>query len=84
MRKGVFTTLGAGYDHVATTSSAAIQSGPIAEASIGYIMQASDGAVFWRLHGRAGLTDDNQALRALFVSFGAEMRLDRSRWRDRD
>jgi hypothetical protein len=84
MRKGFIAALLAGYDHVATASSAAIQSGPIIDGSIGYVMQASDGAIYWRLHGRFGVTEDNRDLRAVFASFGMELRLDRSRWGDRN
>ena len=83
-RRGVVAGVLAGYDQVATTSSAAVQSGYVVDASLGYSMQADDGAVYWKLHGRFGVTDDNEALRALFVSFGMELRLDRSQWRDRN
>ncbi len=83
-RFGWFATIAAGYDHVATTTSAPIQSGAVADASLGLGIQASDGAAYLRLHGRFGLTDDNRDLRAVFLSFGLEWRLDRSRWSDRN
>jgi hypothetical protein len=73
-----------GYDHVATTSSDPIQSGPVVEASIGYGMQKSDGGAWLRVHGRFGVSPDNSDLRAYFLSFGTEFRLDRNRWRDRN
>jgi hypothetical protein len=82
-RTGFFATLAAGYAHVATTSSADIQSGPVVDASLGWGGQGSDGAAYLRLHGRFGVTEDNRELRAVFLSAGAELRLDRDRWRDR-
>jgi hypothetical protein len=82
--RNMFGTLAVGYDHVATTSSDPIQSGPVVEASIGYGMQKSDGAAWLRVHGRFGVSPDNSDLRAYFLSFGTELRLDRNRWRDRN
>jgi hypothetical protein len=82
-RTGVFTTLAVGYAHVATTSSAAIQSGPVGDVSLAWGGQGSDGAAYVRLHGRVGLGPDNWDLRAVFLSLGAELRLDRERWKDR-
>lgn len=82
--RNMFGTLAVGYDYVATTSSDPIQSGPVVEASIGYGLQQSDGAAWLRVHGRFGVSPDNSDLRAYFLSFGTELRLDRSRWRDRN
>lgn len=82
-RTGIFTTLAVGYAHVATTSSASVQSGPVADVSIGWGGQGSDGAGYLRLHGRFGLTSDTSDVRAVFLSAGLELRLDRRRWRDR-
>ncbi|HEX5060949.1 MAG TPA: hypothetical protein VFV99_16390, partial [Kofleriaceae bacterium] len=82
--KGVFATLGAGYDRVAAPSSAAVQSGPIVEGSVAWGLQGSDGAAWLRLHGRFGVGPDNSDLRAVFLSLGMEIRLDRNRWRDRN
>lgn len=82
-RFGWFVTLAGGYDHVATTTAAPIQSGAVADASLGLGAQGADGAAYLRLHGRFGLTDDNRELRAVFLSLGLEWRLDRNRWRDR-
>lgn len=80
----MFWTLAGGYDFVATSSSAAVQSGPIAELSVAWGGQASDGAAYLRLHGRFGVSPDNDKYGALFLSFGMELRLDRDRWRDRN
>ncbi|HEU4612368.1 MAG TPA: hypothetical protein VFS15_09840, partial [Kofleriaceae bacterium] len=80
---GWFVALAGGYDHVATTTAAPIQSGAVADASLGLGAQGADGAAYLRLHGRFGLTDDNRELRAVFLSLGLEWRLDRNRWRDR-
>ena len=82
-RIGWFVTLAGGYDHVATTTSAAIQSGLVADASLGWGLQGADGAASVRLHGRFGLTEANRDLRAVFLSLGLEWRLDRDRWEDR-
>lgn len=82
-RRGAFLTIAGGYAHVATTSAADIQSGPVAEASFGYGPQGSDGAAYVRLHGRFGLASENRQFRAVFLSVGLELRLDRERWRDR-
>ena len=68
----------------ATTSSDPVQSGPVIDASLGWIAEGSDGGMWLRLHGRYGLTDDNNAVRTYFVSFGTELRLNRSKWTDRN
>jgi hypothetical protein len=36
------------------------------------------------VHGRFGLLPDNQDMRAIFLSGGLELRLDRSKWKDRN
>jgi hypothetical protein len=40
--------------------------------------------VYLRLHGRFGVTPDNVDFRAIFLSAGVELRLDRRRWHDRN
>lgn len=83
-RTGLFTTLAAGYDFVAAPSSSTIRSGPIVDVSLGWGAQASDGAGYVRVHGRFGVTPNNQDLRAVFLSAGLELRLDRRSWNDRN
>jgi hypothetical protein len=83
-RTGMFTTLGAGYAWAATTEPTTAGQGPVVDASIGWGGQGDDGAAYLRVHGRFGLLPDNQDMRAIFLSGGLELRLDRSKWKDRN
>ena len=83
MRSGVFTTLMAGYAFAATTEPTTAGSGPIAEASIGWGGEGDDGMLYLRLHGRFGISGQSSDLRAIFLSAGIELRMDRRQWRDR-
>ncbi|HTL39159.1 MAG TPA: hypothetical protein VL326_38785 [Kofleriaceae bacterium] len=83
-KTGIFSTLSAGYTWAATTDpSAAAGSGPVAEAAIAWGGQGDDGGAYLKVHARFGLTPDNEQFRALFLSGGLELRLDRRKWRDR-
>jgi hypothetical protein len=78
-----FTTLAAGYSHEAGPSPSDTDSGPIADLSIGWGGMASEGAAYFRLHGRIGLTAENVDYFAIFFSGGLEGRFDPRRWKDR-
>jgi hypothetical protein len=80
-RRGFFVSLLAGYAWAAVTRPSDAGSGPVADASVGYLYQEYDGMMFARLHARVGLVPENQDLRALFLSAGVELRLDRSSWK---
>ncbi|HUS28287.1 MAG TPA: hypothetical protein VMZ53_07255 [Kofleriaceae bacterium] len=82
-KTGVFSTLSAGYTWAATTDSSTAGSGPVAEAAIAWGGQGDDGGAYLKLHARFGLVPDNYDMRALFLSGGVELRLDRRKWRDR-
>lgn len=79
----LFVTLLAGYSAVSAPSSSPIQSGVVADASVGWWSQADDAAVQVRLHARVGLTPEIRDLFAVFLSAGFELRLDRRRWIER-
>lgn len=79
-RRGPFVALLAGYGWGAVTEPAATGSGPVGDVSVGYAYQMDDGMMWARLHGRFGMTKDNEDLRAAFVSVGLELRLDRRSW----
>ena len=83
-RTGIFTTLAAGYAFATTTEPTTAGSGPIAEASVGWGGEGSDGMAYLRLHGRFGVSPGNADLRAVFLSAGVELRMDRRQWRDRN
>jgi hypothetical protein len=80
-RTGFFTTLLAGYSHAAGLP--VTSSGFVGDLSLGWGIQADEGAAYFRLHGRFGITPDNEDYRVLFISAGLELRLDPKRWRDR-
>ena len=81
IRKGPFVTLLTGYAFGAFTRLSNAGSGPVLDAGIGLGSQASDGGAWLRLHGRFGLTPAISDLRAVFLSVGLEVRIDRRRWR---
>ena len=81
---GFFTTLLAGYTHAIGVTPTSVGSGPIAEASLGWGGESSDGAAAVRLHARFGIGPDNLAYRAIFLSAGFELRFDPQSWLDRD
>lgn len=83
-RTGFFAALMAGYSWAATVDPTTAGSGPIADASVGWGGEGDDGMAYLRLHGRFGLTPDNVDMRAVFLSAGVELRLDRRRWHDRN
>ena len=78
---GFFTTLAVGYDFVSGLTARGSTSGPIADVSLGWGAQASDGAAYLRLHARTGI--EYHEWRAIFLSAGMELRFDRSQWRKR-
>lgn len=80
---GFFTTVLGGYSHGAALTPTRVGSGPIVDLAIAWGGQGSEGAANLRLHGRFGVGADNRDYRALFLSFGVEMRLDPESWRDR-
>jgi hypothetical protein len=84
LRRGAIFTLLAGYAFGAYTRPSDAGSGPVLDVAIGGGTQADDGAAWLRLHGRFGLTPANSDLRAIFLSIGLELRIDRRRWRDPD
>lgn len=83
-RTGFFSTVMAGYAFAAGTEPTTAGSGPVADASVGWGGQGDDGMAYLRLHGRFGLSPDNVDARAVFLSAGLELRLDRRQWRDRN
>lgn len=83
-RTGPFITLLGGYGWGAVTRPSTAGSGPVVDGSLGYMIQGDDGAGWVRLHGRFGVTRENEDLRAMFLSVGLELRLDGRRWRSRD
>jgi hypothetical protein len=76
---GVVASVMAGYNHAAGASD---QTGPIGDVGIGFGFQMGDGAAILQLHGRFGLTEDNEYL-AVFLSSTFELRLDEDTWDDR-
>lgn len=80
---GFFTTVMSGYSHGAGLTPTSTGTGPIGDLALGWGIQSPEGAASLRLHGRFGITPDNVDYRALFLSFGAELRLDPRRWRYR-
>jgi hypothetical protein len=83
-RAGWLATAMGGYARVSGPSSSAVDSSPIIDVALGWGFQAADGAANVRVHARFGLAPDDAVIPAMFVSLGGELRLDRSRWRDRD
>ena len=79
-RTGPFITLLAGYSWGAVTKPSNAGSGPVFDASLGYMYQEDDGAMWARLHGRFGMTPGSEDLRAVFLTVGLELRLDKSSW----
>jgi hypothetical protein len=84
LRSGFFTTLMAGYAFAAGTEPTTAGSGPVVDASVGWGGEGDDGMAYLRLHGRFGLSPDNYDARAIFLSGGLELRLDRRQWKDRN
>ncbi len=82
-RTGWYSTLMAGATHGAVLEPSTAGTGPIVDASIAWGMQDDEIATYLRLHGRFGLSG-NEDYRAVFLAFGFEMRFDRQRWADRD
>lgn len=82
-RTGWFTTVLAGYSHGAGLTPTTAGSGPIVDLSLGWGSQGGDGAGWFRLHARSGVTSDNVDYRVLFLTAGFELRLDPRRWRAR-
>lgn len=80
---GFFSTLLGGYTHGAALTPTRVGSGPIVDLAFAWGGQGDDGAANLRLHARFGLGSDNRDYRAVFLSFGAELRLDPRSWRDR-
>lgn len=83
VRNGASFVVLAGYALAAATEPTRAGSGPVLDVALGYGSQGDDGAGFVRLHGRFGMTPDTADLRAVFLSAGLELRLDRRRWRTR-
>ncbi len=81
-KTGWFTTFMAGYTHAAGITPTA-GTGAVGDVSIGWGAQDSDGAAYFRLHGRFGISSDNTDYRALFISGGFELRFDSKTWRER-
>ena len=79
-RAGPFVTLLAGYAWGAVTQPSKAGSGPVGDASLGWLFEENDVAAWVRLHGRFGLVSDNEDLRALFLSVGFERRFNPDRW----
>lgn len=80
---GYFTTVAAGYSVGATLTPTDVGSGPIVDVSLGWGAQDDEGAAYLRLHARSGVGPDNVDYRAVFFSFGGELRVDPRHWRDR-
>ncbi len=78
-----FSTVMAGYTHGAGFDESASGSGPILDLALAWGGQDSESAGFFKIHSRWGL-GDNTDYRALFASFGFEIRFDRRKWKDRD
>ena len=81
-RTSWFSTYMAGYSHAAGITPST-GTGPVGDLSIGWGTQDGDGAAYFRLHGRFGISPDNVDYRALFISGGFELRFDSKTWRDR-
>ncbi len=81
MKHHAFTAVMAGYS---LGSGIDADSGPIVDLSVAKNWQDDKGAAYLRLHGRFGVGSDNLDYRVVFLSFGAELRLDPHAWRDRD
>jgi hypothetical protein len=81
-KTGWFTTLMTGYSQAAGLTPTT-GSGLVGDLSLGWGIQAEEGAAYLRMHGRFGVSPDNTDYRALFISGGFEIRLDPKRWRDR-
>jgi hypothetical protein len=82
-RTGPLFTLMTGYAFGAYTRPSSAGSGPVLDAAIGLGLQETDGGAWVRLHGRFGLVPANSDLRAVFLSVGLELRIDRRRWQQR-
>jgi hypothetical protein len=82
-RNGWMSTAMAGYSHGAALTTTTVGTGPVGELTIGWGRQGHEGAIYFRLHGRFGLSPDNSDYRVLFLSTTFELRFDPNRWRDR-
>jgi hypothetical protein len=82
-RNGWVTTAMAGYSHGAALTTTTVGTGPVGDLSVGWGRQGHDGAIYFRLHGRFGLSPDNSDYRVLFFSTTFELHFDPERWRDR-
>lgn len=82
-RSGFFTTVLAGYSHGAALTPTTVGSGPVVDLAVAWGGQGREGAGWFQLHARFGVTPDNIDYRVLFLSAGFELRLDPRRWRDR-
>jgi hypothetical protein len=82
-RGGFFSTYMVGHTHGAALEDSTAGTGPIADLSLAWGAQGSEGAAYFRLHARFGLAD-NTDYRAVFLSAGVELRLDPRKWRDRN
>jgi hypothetical protein len=80
---GFFTTVMGGYSQAAGLTPTTVGSGPVVDLSFAWGGQAPEGAAYFRLHGRFGISPDNVDYRAVFLSMGVELRMHPSRWRDR-
>ena len=81
-RSGFFATVLGGYSLGAGPTPTAVGSGPVVDLAVAWSAFGSDAAASLRLHGRFGVSPDNVAYRALFLSLGFELRLDPRRWGD--
>ena len=75
-----FTTAMGGYTHGAGIEPSTTGSGPIGDLAMGWGIQSPEGAANLRLHVRFGLSPDNVDYRAVFLSFGLELRFDPRSW----
>jgi hypothetical protein len=82
-RNGWMTSAMAGYAHGAALTTTTVGTGPVGDLSIGWGRQGRDGVIYFRLHGRFGLSPDNSDYRVLFLSTTFELRFDPDRWRKR-
>jgi hypothetical protein len=80
---GFFSTWMVGYSHGAGITPSEAGTGMVGDVSLGWGAEDDDFAAGIRLHGRFGITPDNEEYRAIFLSGGFEIRLDPDKWRDR-
>jgi hypothetical protein len=80
---GFFSSAMAGYTHGAMFSPTTAGTGPVADLSVGWGIQSGEGASNLQLHGRFGISEGNFDYRAIFLTFGLELRFDPRTWRGR-